>query len=241
MAGLTGHQTVVDVVAASEKLRPSAVTYSETAVSLEPALAAPTEVGAACALGHPSAPGARFCGRCGLEITGQAPPPAAPRDPRPKPVSKLTPEELAERERQHAAALAAAREFERADPVLVPPEGETVLIHFIADGLTAFGQVWFRGQELEIGPGHPRWAEARRWITMTRMQQVEKWGEQKFDSGPWPGRKSYADAEGSFEQLVVTDPQGNPVQFAGPTQAQLLAADEAERRRARAVPALNFG
>jgi len=49
---------------------------------------------------------------------------------------------------------------------------QTVLIHFTADGLTAFGQVWYRGQELEIGPGHPRWPEAADWITLTPEQRV---------------------------------------------------------------------
>lgn len=192
-------------------------------------------------MGHPNALGVRFCGRCGLPMDAQAPTPAVTAPARPRPAAELSPEELAERERQHAAAVAAAARFEQAEPEFVRAEGEAVLIHFIADGLTAFGQVWYRGQELEIGPDHPRWAEARRWITMTRMQQIEKWSEQKFDFGPWPGRRSYADAEGSFEQVTVADPQGNAVAYAGPTQAQLLAADEAERRRGRAVPALNFG
>jgi hypothetical protein len=173
-------------------------------------------------------------------MDAQAPPPAVV-DARPKPQAELTPAERAQRERQHAEAVAAAARFDRSQQSYVPTEGEAVLIHFIADGLTAFGQVWYRGQELEIGPGHPRWIEARQWITLTRWQQIERWGEQKFDFGPWPGRRSYAEAQGSFEQITVTDPQGNPVTFNGPTQAELQAADDAERRRGRAVPAPAFG
>jgi hypothetical protein len=200
---------------------------------------APTDVAPRrCALGHESAGTASYCPDCGLPMDSAAP--AVVTASRPKPAAELTPAERAERERQHAAAVAAAAKFEQSQPQYAATEGEAVLIHFVADGLTAFGQIWFRGQELEIGPGHPRWAEARRWITMTRMEQVEKWGEQKFDAGPWPGRKSYADAAGSFEQLTVTDPQGNAVTFAGPGTAQLLQADDAERRRNRAVPMLNF-
>jgi len=70
---------------------------------------------------------------------------------------------------------------------------QTVLIHFTADRLTAFGQVWYRGQELEIGPGHPRWPEAADWITLTPEQQVQRFGEQKFAPGPWPGPRPYHD------------------------------------------------
>jgi hypothetical protein len=246
MAGLSGHQTVVDVVAASEALRPSAVTSNKSPVSLEVAPAAPTQVGgpavptlpASCALGHANLASARFCADCGLPMDAP-PPPAAVTVARPRPTAELSDAERAERDRQHAAAMAAAAKFEQVEPSFVASEGEAVLIHFIADGLTAFGQIWFIGQELEIGPDHPRWAEARRWITMSRFEQIERWGEQKFDFGPWPGRRSYTEADGSFEPLV-TGPKDAPVRVPAPTTAQLLQADEAERRRGRAVPMLNF-
>lgn len=160
---------------------------------------------------------------------------------RPKPDAELTPEERAERERQHQAALAQAARFEAQPPQLQQDTGKGVLIHFIEDGLTAFGQVWYRGQELQIGPEHPRWAEALSWITLNRMEQVDRWGKQFFDFGPWPGR-SYADAAGSFERLTVTDHQGNKMAYGGPTEAELHAAEVAEQRRGRAVPAASvFG
>lgn len=233
MAGLSGEQAVIDVVALSERLSPS--TSNSTAGRLEPPPGVPTEIEAACPLGHPNAPGSRFCGACGLPVGAEIPVRGEPA--RPKPSSQLTPAERAERERQHAEAVAAASRFENAPQRFVPAEGEAILIHFVADGLTAFGQVWYRGQELAIGPDHPRWAEALGWITLGRFEQIERWGEQKFDFGPWPGRRSYADALGSFEQLRGTDSQGNRVTFSGPTEEQLRAADEAERRRGRAVPA----
>lgn len=196
----------------------------------------PSAAGAACLLGHPNVPGARFCAHCGLSMDAQQPAPG--QVTRPKPAAELTPEERAERERQHAAAVAAARRFEQAQPEFVPTDGEAVLIHFIADGFTAFGEVWFRGQELEIGPEHPRWAEARQWITLSRFEQIDRYGEHKFDQGPWPGRP-YADAAGSFEQLM-TGPKDNPVPVPVPGQEELARAQDAERRRGRAVPMLNF-
>jgi hypothetical protein len=243
MAGLSGEQVIVDVVAASEQLVPSRAPElpTEPREELEREAVAPTDVGSsACSLGHQNAPGARFCATCGLAMGERAPGPAAASQGRPRPASELSAEELAERDRQHKAALAAAAQFEQQQPDWQPSEGEAVLIHFIADGLTAMGQVWYRGQELQIGPDHPRWPEVRGWITLSRFEQVERWGEQKFDFGPWPGRR-YADAIGSYEQLTVDDGKGGKVRYAGPTEAQLLAAEEAERRRGRAAPAPAFG
>jgi hypothetical protein len=237
MAGLSGHQTVVDVVAASEALRPSAAPVPQAGAEPVPALV-DTLPAARCMLGHETPYGFRFCPTCGVPMDAEAPQPGVVTAARPKPAAELTPEERAERERQHAAALAAARRFEQAEPTYVPTEGEAVLIHFVADGFTAFGQVWFRGQEMEIGPGHPRWAEARRWITLSRFEQIDRYGEQKFDFGPWPGRP-YVDAAGSFERLV-TGPKDAPVPVPVPTAAQLAQAQEAEVRRGRAVPMLNF-
>jgi hypothetical protein len=249
MAGLSGKQNIIDVVAASERLRPSVTPELPTQppVSLEVAAAAPTDVAAdhaaeemiRCAFGHPAPAGYRFCPDCGIPMGAALPTSGEPM--RPRPAAELTPAERAERDRQHAAAVAAAAQFEQAQPAYVPTEGAAVLIHFIADGLTAFGQVWYRGQELEIGPDHPRWEEARGWIMLDRWAQIERWREQKFDFGPWPGRRSYAEAAGSFEQLTVTDPQGNKALFAGPSEEQLRQADDAERRRGRAVPAAVFG
>jgi hypothetical protein len=230
MAGLSGPQAVVDVVAASERLRPSITPASQASSAAEQAVT--------CAFGHHNPFGVRFCGRCGVSMDAVLPVAGEPM--RPKAAAELTPAERAERERQHAEAIAAAARFESQPQQLVPTEGEAVLIHFVADGLTAFGQVWYRGQELSIGPDHPRWTEALGWITLNRWQQIERWGTQKFDFGPWPGRPSYADAAGSFEQLFGTDAQGNRVPLAGPSEEQLRAADEAERRRGRAVPAPAF-
>jgi hypothetical protein len=187
-----------------------------------------------CALGHGNPSGTRFCSTCGLAMDAPAPVKADLDAARPKPAGQLSAEERAERDRQHAEALAAARAFESAPVTYQASEGETVLIHFLEDGLTAFGQVWYRGQELEIGPSHPRWEDARRWILLDRWGQIERYGKQYFERGPWPGRRSYLDGAGAFEQLKTEDGKGR---FAGPGEEALRAADEAERRRGRAVPA----
>jgi len=233
MAGLSGAQAVIDVVAASERLCPS--TAPEIAE-----MSAPASEFAHCALGHENHRDFRFCATCGMPMDAALPLAGEPMQ-RPRPAAELTPAERAERERQHAEAIAAAAQFEAQPQQFVPAEGEAVLIHFVADGLTAFGQVWYRGQELSIGPDHPRWKEALGWITLNRWQQIERWGQQKFDFGPWPGRPSYTEAAGSFEQLFSRDAQGNKVALGVPTEDQLRAADAAEARRGRAVPAPAFG
>jgi hypothetical protein len=242
VAGLSGKQDIVDVAALAGRLRPDEAPTedlpAEPPTQDLPEVAA--EPGPTCALGHENVPGARFCASCGLDMTAPAPAMARAEGVRPRPAGELTAEELAERERRHAAALAETARFEAAQPDYQPTEGAAVLIHFIEDGLTAFGQVWYRGQELEIGPEHPRWEEARGWITLTRYQQVDRWGRQFFEHGPWPGRRSYTEEQGSFERLTGTDHQGNAVTIQGPGEEALRAADAAEARRNRGVPAPVF-
>lgn len=197
-----------------------------------------------CALGHRNELTAKFCASCGLPMDAQAPPPMPSlTDLRPKPSSQLTAEERAERERQHAEAMKVAAQFEAQQLQYQPSQGEAVLIHFVDDGFTFAGQVWYTGQEIEIGPDHPRWAEVLTWITLNKYQQIERYGKQYFDHGPWPGRGSYTDAAGHFERLYTgRDSQGNFTgAFIGPGEDALRQADEAERRRNRAVPLPSFG
>jgi hypothetical protein len=240
MAGLSGKQTLVDVVAASEALVPSQLPPEpEAAGVVMPEVLAPMEQAAtemtagdsaACMFGHANTPGAQFCASCGISMDATKTGPAA----RVKPDYELTAEEQAARERQHQQALAAAAKFEQAPERILPATGQTMIIHMVDDGLTAFGKVWYRGQEIEIGPDHPRWPEAVNWIMLSRFEQLDRWGKHFFDFGPWPGRRSYTEAAGSFEQLTVPGGDGT---IAGPDEAALRQADEAERRRGRGVPA----
>ena len=137
MAGLTGEQVVVDVVAASERLVPSTQPTTEPGERLEVAPDAPREIAGLaddqppqhCALGHETPAGFRFCPTCGLSMDAR---PFVPGEPqRPKPEAELTPEETTERDRQHAEALAVLRKFEAEPPQYQPDTGRGVLIHFI--------------------------------------------------------------------------------------------------------------
>lgn len=152
---------------------------------------------------------------------------------RPKPEGLLSPEERAERQRQHNAAVAAGQR----DPGLhfdpAPPEAETFLIHFLEDGFTAFGAVWYRGQELEVAIGSERWEQGKHWLRWTDFDQMERCGKIYFRQGQWPGKRSYTEAAGGFQRLTAI---GSTGEVTGPSLEQLQAADEAERRRNRGVP-----
>ncbi len=156
---------------------------------------------------------------------------------RPKPEELLTDAERAERDKLHQAAVARGRR----DVVPVydpPPEGaETFLIHFVEDGFTGFGVVWYRGQELEVTVGSLRWDEGwnqgTRWLQWQDAEQMNKCGKVYFRRGPWPGRKSYADGAGGYERLKEIGGDG---QVAGPSVEALMKADVMEARRRRGVP-----
>lgn len=253
VAGLSGKQVIVDVAALAERLVPEGPQEEQPAVGAGqflqgdgPGVASAAggnalPAGPVCALGHPNVPGARFCASCGLSMDAETAPQVVRAEGiRPRPAAELSAEELAAREKAHAAAVAETARFEAAPPEWVYTEGDAVLIHFIDDGLTAFGQVWYRGQELEIGPDHPRWEEARGWIMLNRMQQAARWGKHYFEHGPWPGRRSYTEGQESYERLAGTDHQGNPVTIQGPGEEALRRADAIEAQRGRGVPARAF-
>jgi hypothetical protein len=207
---------------------------SKTPVSLEVVPPVPSPL--ACGLGHSVAPGAKFCPECGQALGALLPPAPAPlttpADPRPKPEALLTDEERAERQRLHLLAVQAGQRDPGIPGYAQPQQGrETVLIHFVEDGLTAFGQVWFRGQELEIEVGGLRWAEAVKWILLDDFQQMTRWKRIMFRRGPWPGLRTYAAAQ--FVPMKSLSGDG-PV--GGPDEAALRQADQAEARRGRGVP-----
>ncbi len=190
--------------------------------------------------------GAKFCPECGSSLSG-TPPPVTSRlstelaarveSYRPKPEAMLTDEEKAERNRQHQAAVAAGK---RDVPLVfdLPPEGtETFLIHFVQDGFYAFGNTWYRGQELEVPIGSARWHEGwetgTKWLQWQDAEQMKKCGQVYFRRGPWPGERSYAKAAGKFERLKQIGGNGD---VTGPSVEELLRADKMEASRRRGVP-----
>lgn len=73
---------------------------------------------------------------------------------------------------------------------------EPILIHFLEDGFTAFGQVWYRGQELEVAKPSKHYdltvdRTGASWLDLVgpagEMEQARRYGRIMFRAGPWPG------------------------------------------------------
>lgn len=151
---------------------------------------------------------------------------------------KLTPAQLRikDLEQQLAEKNNAAIEQAESAPVEYAPAatGETILLHFLQDGLIVCGQTWYRGQELEFEKGSPAHEQqlnkaGKSWLDLLDDidGQYERWGTQYIASGPWRG-KGWADAPVPAD---MTDPAEITAYQAG-----IRKAASAERLRNRAAP-----
>lgn len=112
-------------------------------------------------------------------------------------------------------------------------DGDVIRIHFLEDGVTALGKLYYRGDELEFVAGSVAHRDTfdrlgRSWLDMRGddFAQIERFGKVMFRNGPWPG-KTYADA--TYENLRVV---GGDASVSPPTQAEIEAAEKARKRRA---------
>jgi hypothetical protein len=109
--------------------------------------------------------------------------------------------EYAEKEREAAEARALAAE---ARPIAGreidgdPTDENAVTVHFVEDGLTLLGKVWFRGEELTVNPGTRQWEEVqvvlkggskRNLLTLDEDEQIDRWGKRFFREGLWRGKR----------------------------------------------------
>lgn len=169
----------------------------------------------------------------------------APTDPtptRPAPEHVLSPEQRRIRDLENQLAL--ERGKKDPEPELEPPaeDGENVVIHFVADGITALGHNWYRGQELEFTVGSPAYRDTCdrhgwSWLSLRddEAAQVAKYGEVKFRPGPWPGQ-DYLDAStAAYEPLRPLRGDGKVER---PSEDDLRRAALAEAKRRRAAPRL---
>lgn len=70
---------------------------------------------------------------------------------------------------------------------------QLVTINFVQDGMTAFGRIFYRGQELTIERGSAEWErtldeEGNSWLEMDEDAQNDRWGERFFRPGKWTGK-----------------------------------------------------
>lgn len=161
-----------------------------------------------------------------LEETLNAPSPAHGVD-----AAELTPEQQRIRELEDRLARKVAAEREAAGPQYEEyvEDGEKILIHFLEDGFTFSGVMWYRGQECEFVVGSKAYEQQKdrngnSWLDLRDdvEGQYARYGKQYFASGPWRGRP-WGDTTG------LTDP--NEI-------AAARAVGDRERARNRAVPVL---
>lgn len=77
------------------------------------------------------------------------------------------------------------------------PAGTTpkkvIHIHFLEDGGTVAGKVWYKGEELRAEEGSDMWPlvtdkNGDSIFTLDEDEQYDKYGKQIYGQGPWPGR-----------------------------------------------------
>lgn len=133
---------------------------------------------------------------------------------RPLPEHQLTEEQKQIRDLEDKLAQRRAEDLVRQQERFEAGEGQSILIHFLEDGLTALGRVWYRGQELEVVQGGDAWertldVNGESWLDQDENTQILLHGKVMFRKGPWP-----------FQQLP----------------AEQISAEE--RRRNRSAPIL---
>jgi len=75
----------------------------------------------------------------------------------------------------------------------VPADKKFYQIHFVEDGLTTLGKVWYRGEELTVVEGTDEWDKVHdkngnTFLTLDEDAQIDKWGKRMFRPGPWKGK-----------------------------------------------------
>jgi len=71
-------------------------------------------------------------------------------------------------------------------------DGEKFVIHFVYDGFVAFGENWYRGQELEFEIGGDAFKRTqdrtgKSWLDLANdpNAQIRRWGKHYFSPGPF--------------------------------------------------------
>lgn len=125
---------------------------------------------------------------------------STPRPPdvrRPTPESELTPEEKRLRELQDRLAREQARQLD-SDAALAyepPAAGEIIEFWIVKDGFSAWGQTWYRGQEVAVEVGSKAYEETfdrngNTWLRFleNEFDQQVAFGDIEIRKGRWPGQ-----------------------------------------------------
>lgn len=117
----------------------------------------------------------------------------------------------------------------------MPPvarKADLPILHFVEDGFTAAGRVWFSGDELEYDPESDAYKKTvdRRgftWLSLVGKdrEQVNRYGKVYFKPGPYTGPK-FADMD--VWELMEAQKSNNPIV---PTTKENAEYAESQRRR----------
>lgn len=123
----------------------------------------------------------------------------------------------------------------RGRPPKIEPES-TIFIHFLKDGVCAFGNIWMAGQELELERDSDEFRSSldrngKSWLDFTDKDQKTVWGEIRFGRGESPIPNPYLDYWESFDPDQRTYRKG---EFLDRTMLEMEA--QKERARGRSIP-----
>lgn len=117
-------------------------------------------------------------------------------DGRPLPEHELTEEQKQIRDLEDKLARRKAEELVTAQERFERGEADTITIHFLEDGFTAQGRVWYRGQELEFVKGGQAYEQTKdrngkSWLDLAddEFAQAQAYGKVIFRRGFWPGQR----------------------------------------------------
>lgn len=165
----------------------------------------------------------------------QAPPEETRTAHAPTPDTELTPEQREIKALRDRLAQSEGRKDVEPEVDDIAVDGEVIVIHFLEDGATALGKVFYRGDELEFVVGSQAYKDTfdrngKTWLDMRfdEFAQADRFqGRIMFRNGRWPG-KTYAD--GTF-QTLRSERDAN-VNVRPPSDEELAAAEKARARRA---------
>lgn len=72
-------------------------------------------------------------------------------------------------------------------PQVNPSSPNSVTVHFLEDGHTALGRVWYRGDQVTVSKDSKEWQEdGKYWMNLTEYDQVRRYGRRIWAQGVWP-------------------------------------------------------
>lgn len=84
--------------------------------------------------------------------------------------------------------LTSSDDFEEVEP----DDDDSIHIHILRSGVTAFGRVWHVGQEIVLSKSGTAYEGTKNrngvsWLDdLSPATQIKKWKKQRFGIGPWP-------------------------------------------------------